>query len=426
MLTDLQIRNMKPTGRQREIADRSDVSGLTLRINQAGTKTFFLAYRLPGTGKQARLRIGEYDPEHFPLCKARETGRFYRSLIDQGTDPRHHLAAEAKRRAREQEIAKRTEAERRANTFAAAVADYVAKFQVGKKQNRTWKETQRLLLVNCVEWRERPIADIARRDVHHLLDCIMQDGYGYSANRTYAALKTFFRWCASRDLIAADPMLGVERPFDGERARERAWSDEEVVAIWRAADTIGGNAGAALKVLILTGQRRDEVFHMTWNEVEEGGSTWRLATARSKAKREHVFPLSTLAQRVIEAQFHREDNCEYVFPTSRDRPMVNWTALKQRVQKLSGIEDFTFHGARHTFRTALDRFGFPPHVKDECLNHARRDVGGRHYSHYDYKTEQLEAFERWAGHVEQLVWGPKVSSLGCGRFDQITHVKRRG
>jgi integrase len=412
MLTDLQIRNMKTTGGQREIADRGDVAGLTLRINQAGTKTFFLIYRTPGTGKQARLRMGEYDPNHFPLSKVRELGRFYRSLIDQGTDPRDYLQAETDRRTCEEEEARRADGQRKASTFSVVVEDYVAKFQVAKKQNRTWKETKRLLLVNCAKWGNRPVGDITRRDIHDLLDRIMAEGKGYSANRTYAALKTFFRWCTSRDLISIDPMQGVERPFDGETERERAWSDEEVVRIWRAADAIGGSAGAALKVLILMGQRRDEVFHMEVSELESDATRWRLTTARSKAKREHVFPLPALAQRIIQTQLMHA-RCAYVYPTSGGKPIVSWTALKGRVRRLSGVEDFTFHCARHTLRTALDGFGVPPHIKDECLNHARRSVGDRHYSHYDYLSEQQEAFERWAAHVETLVFGTNVSSL-CG------------
>ena len=119
----------------------------------------------------------------------------------------------------------------------------------------------------------------------------MAVGKGYSANRTYAALKTFLRWCASRDLIATYPMQGVERPFDGEAPRERSWSDEEIARIWRAADVIGGSAGAALKVLLLTGARRDEVFHLRWSELEPGGRQWRLSISRSKSRRKHVFPL---------------------------------------------------------------------------------------------------------------------------------------
>ena len=69
------------------------------------------------------------------------------------------------------------------------VEEYLSKYQVGKKANRTANETRRLLLVNCAAWKERPIADITRRDVHALLDGIMTAGKGYSANRTYAALK---------------------------------------------------------------------------------------------------------------------------------------------------------------------------------------------------------------------------------------------
>ncbi len=70
-------------------------------------------------------------------------------------------------------------------------------------------------------------------------------------------------------------------------------------------------------------------------------------------------------------------------------------ALKTRIRKVSGVEDFTFHCARHTLRTALDRLGCPPHIKDECLNHARQGVGARHYSHYTYEAEQRQAFEAW-------------------------------
>lgn len=409
MLTDLLIRSLKPTGQQREVA-AGGVAGLTLRIGQAGSKVFFLTFRAPATGRQARLRLGEYDPKHFGLAAAREVARRYRALIDQGTDPRDFLAAEAERRAREEDAARRAARQREANSYVAVVEEYVSKYQVGKKANRTANETRRLLLVNCAAWKERPIADITRRDVHALLDGIMTAGKGYSANRTYAALKTLFRWCASRDVVASDPMQGVQRPFDGERPRDRSWSDEEIAAIWRAAETIGGNAGAALKVLLLTGQRRDEVFHMPVAELEADGTLWRLPAGRSKADRERVFPLSVLAQRIVRGQLQQVGS-GLVFPTSNGKPIVNWTALKARVRRLSGVVDFTFHQARHTLRTNLDRLGILPHVKDECLNHARQSVGDRHYSHYGYLEEQRNAFEKWAAHVEAAVWGTNVRSL---------------
>lgn len=410
MLTDLKIRKLKPSGAQIEIADGSDVKGLSLRLNQSGKKTFFLTYRRPENGMQARLRLGEYDPEHFPLAKARETGRFHRALIARGVDPKEHLAEEADRVRRKKELAAAADQERRINTFAAVVGEYVDKFQRAKKDNRTWKETQRLLLINAAEWADRPVAEITRRDVHRLLDAIMATGKGYSANRTYTALKTFFRWCASRDLLQLDPMQGVERPFDGERPRERSWSDDEIRAIWAAADGLEGNAGPALKLLVLMGQRRDEVFHMRRSELEDDGTLWRLTLARSKAKRDHVFPLPGLARRIIAGQ-HPPEGCDFVFPTATGRPIVHWSGLKATIRKRSGITDFTFHQARHTLRTALDRLGVPPHIKDQCLNHAPQGVGARHYSHYGYIAEQLEAFEGWAAHVQAVAIGEGVAAL---------------
>jgi integrase len=77
-----------------------------------------------------------------------------------------------------------------------------------------------------------------------------------------------------------------------------------------------------------------------------------------------------------------------------------------------GVNDFQFHRARHTLRTGLDRLSVPPHVKDECLNHSRQGVGGKHYSHYNYFHEQREAFEAWASHIEKLVHGENFVMLG--------------
>ena len=60
---------------------------------------------------------------------------------------------------------------------------------------------------------------------------------------------------------------------------------------------------------------------------------------------------------------------------------------------------------------AVNRLKVPPHVKLECLGHARQGVGDIHYSHYDYLDEQREDFEAWAGHVERLVYPDGVVGL---------------
>ena len=51
-------------------------------------------------------------------------------------------------------------------------------------------------------------------------------------------------------------MIGIDKPFDGERSRDRYFKDDELIAIWRAADAIGGSEGRFLKMLMLTGKRK--------------------------------------------------------------------------------------------------------------------------------------------------------------------------
>ena len=101
----------------------------------------------------------------------------------------------------------------------------------------------------------------------------------------------------------------------------------------------------------------------------------------------------------------------FVFPGRGDKPMTVGSKVQAKIKKASGIGDFTYKDARDTFRTGLDELRIPPHVKNECLGHARQGVGDVHYSHYDYLDEQREAFEAWAEHVEALVYPEGVVPL---------------
>ena len=397
-LTDAAIQRMKAAepDKRRQIFD-TQVSGLALRITDRGAKSFAFVKRI--SGHWSRITIGSYPT--VSLAEARQRAHELSESIARGEDPRVTTRAE---KAKEQNL-------RLPETYEEVVEEFIQKYAVGKKENRQWKESRRLLLTAGRDWKGRELTSITRRDVHNVLDGIMAQGKGYAANRTLAALRTYFRWCATRDMLTKNPIEGVERPFDGEKPRERAWSDEEIRALWRAAGDLDEIRGAYLKVLILMGQRRGEVAEMTRDQLEEDGTLWRLPAARAKGKREHVFPLPKLAQRIISAVPQLSD-CSLIFPTNRLKPMNAWSTFKVILRNSSSVEDFQFHQARHTLRTGLDRLGVPPHVKDECLNHARQGVGGKHYSHYNYHDEQRQAFEAWASHIEKLVHGENVVMLG--------------
>ena len=133
-------------------------------------------------------------------------------------------------------------ASKTALTFGEAVSEFIIKH--AKIKQRTWKETERTLKVNCADWLDRPIAEITKRDTYDLLDGFIADGHGYKAGRTLSWLKTMFRWCAKRDIIETSVMDAIEIEFE-ESNRERSYSDDEVKKVWKAADGLDPSPAAA-------------------------------------------------------------------------------------------------------------------------------------------------------------------------------------
>ena len=98
-------------------------------------------------------------------------------------------------------------------------------------------------------------------------------------------------WAVERGIITASPCEGVKAP-SAERSRDRVLSDDELRRVWTACDAVGWPFGPLVHLLILTGQRRDEVAEMQWSEVDLDGKTWTLPRSRAKNDQAHsVSPL---------------------------------------------------------------------------------------------------------------------------------------
>src|SRR5262245_1634387 len=143
------------------------------------------------------------------------------------------------------------------------------------------------------------VHDITRRDVLDILDRVVDGGAPIAANRTFAAVRKFFNWCVARDILAVSPCAGVKPP-SAERARDRVLSDDELRLVWAAADKLGGTFGPLMKLLALTGQRRDEVARIRWEEVDIENRLWTLPAERTKNNKPHEVPLSNAALTVLQ------------------------------------------------------------------------------------------------------------------------------
>ncbi|MCG8435698.1 MAG: site-specific integrase, partial [Gammaproteobacteria bacterium] len=203
------------------------------------------------------------------------------------------------------------------------------------------------------------------------------------------------------------------KPFDGEKPSERHYSDDELRAIWRACDEVAEPIGTAVKLMLLTGKRRGEVFGLRWDELDldlEKGF-WNLPAERTKNKRAHKMPLPKLAVRILESHPKLKGN-PYVFWGRRKGGHLNgFNTIQKKVRDESKVEDFAFHTCRHTLKTRLGQLGIPPHVKDKVLHHAPPKSAGEGYDHYDYESEQREALEAWADQLQRIVQGEGVAVL---------------
>ena len=270
VLTEAKIKQfVLPKEGQEEHFDAA-LPGFAVRVTPRGTKSFVFFYRKNGTLRRKTLgRYGLSTPSQpsLNLAEARDRAR----AMLRGEDP-------SDKQAEQQEQNERAEAD----TYATAVDDFIQKYAIAKKNNRSWKPQQQLLMnagkkldakgrpdKKSKGWADRPVTEITRRDIHDALDARMATGKPYAANRTYEALRTFYRWLYSRDRIPENLMDKIEQPFDGEKASERSWSDDEIKALWAA--KLDGFWPSYLKLLILMGQRRNEITGMRWDEIDFKG-----------------------------------------------------------------------------------------------------------------------------------------------------------
>jgi integrase len=359
--------------------------GLYLVVQPTGARSYAHRYRdRNGKPRKDTLEVGS-------LAAARAAVAAARLRLERGADPapvRHLVAPFQHPRTNDSVV-----------VLAAQFLELHAKRKT--RPSTAWATERVFNRIVLPAWRGRSIHDIKRRDVIDLVEQIDTDR-PYLANRTLGTLSKFYNWLIARDEIQASPVAGVERPFR-EQVRVRALTDPELRALWLACEG-DGPFGDALKVLVLTGARRNEVSQMQWPEIDEKRRLWVLPASRSKNHREHAVPLSSQAWTLVQAQ-SRFLGCDFVFTADGRRPVTGWDKAKTRISAKAGIaaEGWRLHDLRRTCASGMQRLGVPVPVIERALNHLSgtfRGIVGT-YQQHDYADEIRIALQRWGDYVEK-------------------------
>src|SRR5262249_10524183 len=155
-------------------------------------------------------------------------------------------------------------------------------------------------------------------------------------------------WALAHGLCEANPVVGT-LALEGGQPRERVLDDSELARIWRACGD--DDYGRCIKLLILTGCRRQEAGAIAWPEFDFERGTWTLPAARSKTKRAHTLPLLPARRAIIEA-VPRMASRDQLFG-ARANGFTGWQRGKTALDKRSGVKDWTVHDIRRSVATKL-------------------------------------------------------------------------
>jgi integrase len=402
-LTDAKIKGLKaPEKGQAEYADKV-VSGLRIRIGASGTRTFIIRKRIGG--RIANVTVGRFHDQRFTLTDARKKARTLLNDIEGGADPRG-------------ETRKATGAG--AGTIRTLFGDY-KKAKAGK---RSISEIERIFEKYVLpEIGDRLADSVTRADVTRLIDGVATGGgkpTPVMARAVAAQLSAFYSWAMPRlHRLEVNPCRDAGKP-DKPKARERVLSNDELKALWAVLEGEGLPWGPAVKLLILTGQRRDEVFSADRAEFDLEAKLWTIPGDRAKNGKAHLVPLSKSAVTLLEA-VPVIDGSAKLFPSRADpkRGASGFSRALARIigdmgKELSGdddnpatVEHFTLHDLRRTLATGLQRLGVRLEVTEAVLNHVGGTRGGLVgvYQRHEFLDEKRHALDAWAAEVERIVTG---------------------
>jgi integrase len=384
-------------GRERTLIWDTSLIGFGLMVTRSGHKSFVYQYRRGGKSRRMKLN-GEFlalelmrDKKNGDEVEAPRTGRF--TLADARNEAAVAQGAVARGRDPLAELRRGAK-----DSFQLVAEAYLAA-EGGKLRSLA---PRRRMLERLVfkTLGKKPIDEIRRSDISHLLDRIAKNNGPVMADRTLAVISKILNWHAARvDDFVSPIVRGMAKTSAKDRARDRVLEDDEIRAVWRAAEACTEPFGALVQFLLLTGARRSEASGMTWDELS--GADWTLPATRNKVKVDLVRPLSPMALAVIE-ELPRLGKRGWIFTTDGRRPLASVAKAKARLDEASGVTGWTVHDLRRTARSLLSRGGVNWDIAERCLGHVIGGVRGV-YDRHEYLDEKRDAYAKLAGLIERIV-----------------------
>lgn len=288
--------------------------------------------------------------------------------------------------------------------------------------------------------RGKAIPHIGKADLQAAIDAIPAARKA-SRQQVFAYASILFRWAMERGDIVDNPVPNMAKP-KGPKARDRVLADDELALIWKATVKMRAPLGAFYRVLMLTGQRREEVAGMAWSELDRATAVWIIPANRAKNGVAQIVPLAP----VVLAELDQLALAVQVRAQAKELDGERWpkagpvmsfkgkvplscfsqakTLLDEEITKVckdsGAIDPWRVHDLRRTMATGFQRLGIRFEVTEATLNHVSGAKGGVAgiYQRHDWREEKQTALHAWARHIAAIVSpakGTNVVLFGAGK-----------
>lgn len=345
--------------------------------NKPPSRSWLFQYRIGG--KTRRLVIGQSPA--IKAGRAREIAAELHAKVKLGHDP----ATE-----------KRIRIERAAHTFGALVDKYLAA-QQGEMRPRSYHQIARHLERHAAQLHPLPADAIDRQTIAARLNSIAAESGAVTANRVRSTMSAMFTWGMKEGLVLANPIIATNKR--AEKPRDRVLTNAELGLVWRSLGA--GDYGTIIKLLILTGQRMNEIAALRWSEIDFDRGVISLPSERTKNHRPHEVPLGKTAQSLLAAR-PKNNGREFVFGEGAG-PFSGLSRRKEALDKDvaaacgNPLPAWVHHDLRRSVATGMAELGIQPHIIEAVLNHVSGHKGGIAgiYNRAQYGPEKAQALARW-------------------------------
>jgi integrase len=407
-----------PTGRRDVLVFDTKQAGFYLRKHASGRLMYGVKYTVSGKAR----RVDVWDVVKGNLATARKEAADVRAKarlgIDVLADRQAAIEAQARTRSVLQAATEYLEA-RKGNVRPTYYTEMQRHLVGGKRANgKAWK---------APTWKplhSRDIASIKRGDIVTILDDVATKCGAREADKAKVALSSLYAWMIDdKAWCEVNPVVGIRSRSTNDR-RERTLTAEELREVWQALEVAKGDFAKIVRLLMLTGCRRDEVGQLAWSEVLENGSAGaegariELPGSRTKNHLAHVVPLAPLALQQLPG---KHDGWAFVFGRRAAHGYSGYSKSKKELdatiaanRKGKGVTDampaWCLHDLRRTFATMMRELRLADtHLVELMLNHISGTRGGVAgvYDRSERLEERKEGLTKWAEWI-----GANVASRG--------------